>query len=382
MTESFNADEVAALKSRVTFVGAWVNVFLTLIKITIGIVGQSTALIADGIHSFSDLASDLVVLVAIKLGSREADYEHPYGHKRFETLATVILGVGLIVIAGGIAWDGCQRLLNPETLVIPSQDTLGIAVISILANEWLYHYTKRIGDMTRSKLLLANAWHHRSDAISSVIVLLGIVAVLMGYPFADSIAAVVVAVMVGKIGLHLVLESIKELVDTSLSETMVQDIRREIKITQGVQGIHLLRTRQMGEDAYIDAHIVVDAKISVSEGHIIGDRVRKNLTHKFDDIVDVLVHIDPEDDEFSDNSEDLLSRQTLTKLLEKSLGEAVYEQIDALYIHYLNDKIEMEIVIPQHLLSETEQINTINQQCYALAKNHESITKINLFLKV
>jgi len=382
MAESFSADEIARLKSRVTFVGAWVNVFLTLIKITIGIVGQSTALIADGIHSFSDLASDLLVLIAIKLGAREADYEHPYGHKRFETLATVILGLGLIIIAGGIAWDGSQRLLNPETLAMPNPDTLGIAAISILANEWLYHYTKRIGIATRSKLLLANAWHHRSDAISSVIVLLGIVAVLMGYPFADSIAAVIVALMVGKIGLNLVLESIKELVDTALSEKMVQEIRREIKMTEGVQGIHLLRTRQMGEDAYIDAHIVVDAKISVSEGHIIGDKVRENLMRKFEDIVDVLVHVDPEDDEFSHNSRNILSRQTLTELLAQSLGEDLYERIEAINIHYLNDKIEMEVIIPQLLLPETEQSNYISQQCQALAKNHERIAKINLFLKV
>ena len=382
MAEQFNAEEITALKSRVTFVAMWTNVFLTLIKISIGIVGQSTALIADGIHSFSDLASDALVLIAIKLGSREADYEHPYGHKRFETLATVILGLGLVLIAGGIAWDGSQRLLHPEMLSIPNIDTLGIAAISILANEWLYHYTKRIGIMTRSKLLLANAWHHRSDAISSVIVLLGIGAVLLGYPFADTVAAMLVALMVGKIGLQLVLESIKELVDTSLSEELVQEIRREIKTTQGVQGIHLLRTRQMSEDAYIDAHIVVDAKISVSEGHVIGDKVRKNLIHKFDDIVDVLVHIDPEDDEFRDNSEDLLSRKKLTRLLEQSLGEDLYELIEAINIHYLNDKIELEVIIPQRLCSETEQSNYISQQCHALAKNHESITKINLFLKV
>ena len=382
MAVQFNADEVMALKSRVTFVAMWTNVFLTIIKISIGVIGQSTALIADGIHSFSDLASDTLVLIAIKLGSREADYEHPYGHKRFETLATVILGLGLILVAGGIAWDGSQRLLHPKMLSIPNIDTLGIAAISILTNEWLYHYTKRIGIMTRSKLLLANAWHHRSDAISSIIVLLGIGAVLLGYPFADTVAAIFVALMVGKIGLHLVLESIKELVDTSLSEELVKEIRREIKMTQGVCGIHLLRTRQMGEDAYIDAHIVVDAKISVSEGHVIGDRVRANLTSKFDDIVDVLVHIDPEDDEFRDNPEDLLSRQKLTKLLEQSLGEDLYELIEVINIHYLNDKIEMEVIIPQLLLSETEQSKYISQQCHALAKNHESIAKINLFLKV
>lgn len=382
MSAHFNIDDIAKLKSRVTFVGVWVNIFLTLIKISMGIIGQSTALIADGIHSFSDLASDILVLIAIKLGTREADYEHPYGHKRFETLATVILGLGLIAIAVGIAWDGGQRLLHPETLLIPSFNILAVATISILANEGLYHYTKRIGTLTRSKLLLANAWHHRSDAISSIIVLFGIAAVLLGYPFADAVAAILVALMIGKIGLHLVLESIKELVDTSLSEKKVQDIRREIKMTSGVQGIHLLRTRQMGEDAYVDAHIVVDAKISVSEGHVIGDQVRKILMDKFDDIVDVLVHIDPEDDEFKDKSETLLSRKILLKSLKQVLGEDLYTHVKAVTIHYLNDQVEIEVIIPQLRLSDAEQIAYVNQQCQTLAKTHKSITKINLFLKV
>ncbi|NOQ34642.1 MAG: cation diffusion facilitator family transporter [Methylococcaceae bacterium] len=382
MAEQYNADEIATHKTRVTYVAMWVNVFLTLIKIGVGIVGQSAALIADGIHSLSDLASDLLVIIAIKLGAREAYYEHPYGHKRFETLATVILGIGLIVIAGGIGWDVSERLLHPETLLTPSYEALGIAFISILANEWLYHYTKRVGKQTRSKLLMANAWHHRSDAISSVIVLFGIAAVMLGYPFADAVAAIIVALMVGKIGLKLVFESIKELVDTSLSEDLVQEIRREIKITHGVVSIHLLRTRQMGEDAYIDAHIVVDSRISVSEGHMIGDKVRENLIQKFDDVVDVLVHIDPEDDEFKDKSKTILTRSNLLELLEQALGEELYERVEAVNIHYLNDSVEMEVIIPKLLLPESKQVDYVNEQCHLLVKEHESIEKIYLFLKV
>jgi cation diffusion facilitator family transporter len=293
-----------------------------------------------------------------------------------------MLGLGLIVIAGGIAWDGLQRLLQPETLLLPNVDVLGIAIISILANEWLYHYTKRIGIATRSKLLLANAWHHRSDAISSVVVLIGIGAVLLGYPFADAVAAILVALLFAKIAVHLVVESIKELVDTSLSETVVQNIRRAIKTTSGVQGIHLLRTRQMGDDAYVDAHIVVDSRISVSEGHVTGDAVRKNLMDEFKQIVDVLVHIDPEDDEFKDKSITLLSRQMLMASLQQVLGETVYAQIDAVNIHYLNEKIEIEVIIPQFHLPQVEQMTYVNQQCHQLVKTHENIAKVNLFLKV
>lgn len=382
MAEAYNADEVAKLKAHVTYVAAWINVFLTIIKIVVGIIGQSAALIADGIHSLSDLASDVLVIMAIKLGAREADYDHPYGHKRFETLATVVLGIALIVIAGGIAWDVTERMQNPETLLVPGFEALGIAFISILANEWLYHYTKRVGKQTRSKLLIANAWHHRSDAISSVIVLFGIVAVLVGYPFADAVAAVIVALMVGKIGLRLVLESIKELVDTSVSETLIQDIRREIKSTHGVHSIHLLRTRQMGEDAYVDAHIVVDPKISVSEGHMIGDKVRANLIDKFDDIVDVLVHIDPEDDEFKQKSNSMLPRQKLLEMLKNHFGEELYERIEAVNIHYLNDSIEIEVIVPQLFLPDEAQVTYLKQQCYAMTHAIDSIVKVHLFLKV
>ena len=297
MAEILDAARVGKLKARASYVGAAVNVLQTLIKIGFGILGQSAALIADGIHSLSDLLSDLLVIIAVRLGSRKADYEHPYGHRRFETIATVILGVSLITIGGLISWSVMNRMAHPEHLPVPNVMGLGIAAVSILVNEWLYHYTKRIAKKTRSKLLMANAWHQRSDAISSLVVLFGIGAVMLGYPLADAIAAIVVALMVAKIGLNLVLDSIKELVDTSLPPKVIAEIRATIMGIDGVEGIHLLRSRQMGEDALIDAHIVVDPRITVSEGHTISDTVRDELVSRFDDVMDVLVHVDPENDE-------------------------------------------------------------------------------------
>ncbi|WP_349432391.1 cation diffusion facilitator family transporter [Methylomarinum sp. Ch1-1] len=380
MVVSQDADQLAKLKTRVSYVAAAVNVFLTLIKISVGVFGQSAALIADGVHSLSDLLSDLFVIVAIKMGSREADYEHPYGHRRFETIATVLLGLGLIVIAGGIAWDVSERILHPDRLLIPSRETMGIALISILANEWLYQYTRRIGEQTRSKLLLANAWHHRSDAISSVIVLFGIAAVLLGYPAADAFAAIIVALMVAKIGLTLVLESINELVDTSLPEPLVNEIRRAIKTTDGVRGIHLLRTRQMGEDAYVDAHIVVDPRITVSEGHMIGDIVRDQLKSEFDDIVDVLVHVDPEDDEFKKVNEPLLTRKEIQTHLEHYLGE-FWPYIDEFRVHYLDGLLELEVMLPPMLFSQQQQVEKIKQRCALLEKKVDKVAKIYVFFK-
>ncbi len=380
MTEAVDAEQIARMKSRVTYVGAAVNVFLSVIKIAMGIIGQSAALIADGIHSLSDLLSDLFVIVAIKMGSREADFDHPYGHRRYETLATVLLGLGLIVVAGGISWDVIDRIEHPEKLLIPDRHTLAVALISILANEGLYHYTKRIGLKTRSKLLMANAWHHRSDAISSVVVLLGIAAVLWGYHYADAVAAIIVSLMVAKIGLDLVMESINELVDTALPEDRVKEIRKSIKTTDGVRDIHLLRTRQMGEDAYVDAHIVVDPRITVSEGHQIGDAVRDRLKKEFDDIQDVLVHVDPEDDEFIDKKEMPLQRPDVLKLFQETMGE-LYQYIDEIKIHYLDGKIEIEVMLPHLMLGQVKLIEQIKQHCALLEKKTDQIRRIEVFIK-
>ena len=380
MTKAYDAEQVLKLKSRVTYVGALVNIFLTIIKIGVGILGQSASLIADGIHSLSDLISDLFVIVAIKLGSREADHDHPYGHRRFETMATVLLGIGLVAVATGIAWDAVERLVDPTKLLSPTQETLGIAAVSILANEWLFHYTKRVGEMTRSKLLLANAWHHRSDAFSSVVVLVGIGAVLLGYPMADAVAAVLVAILIAKMGLGLVWESINELVDSALPEEMVRDIRKVIKQTPGVQSIHLIRTRRMGEDACVDTHIVVDARISVSEGHMIGDAVRDRLKTEFDDITDVLVHIDPEDDEFKEIYQKQVSREKVQSYLDQYLAEKIHT-VDDFRIHYLDGLIEVEVVLPHAMFNEVEQVEWVKKRCIEIEKDIDSISKVYVFFK-
>ena len=380
MAEVYDAREFTKLKNRVTIVGALVNVFLSIIKIGFGILGQSAALLADGVHSLSDLASDLLVLVAVRLGAREADHDHPYGHRRFETIATVILGIGLVVVAGGIAWDIYERILQPERILIPKQSALGIAAISILLNEWLYQYTKRVALITRSKLLLANAWHHRSDAISSIVVLIGVAGSLLGYIWADAIAAVIVAMMVAKIGINLVSESIKELVDTGLSEEVVDDIRAEIAATEGVRNIHLLRTRQMGEDALVDAHIVVNSRITVSEGHMIADVVRDVLIEKFDDVQEVLVHVDPENDEYKVQHENPLLRGGVDRLLKEYLAEN-YPLIDGFRIHYIKGLLELEVILPQTMFSLSQQVNTIKNRCVVLEQEIEQISRVLVFFK-
>ncbi|MEY3881367.1 MAG: hypothetical protein RIQ94_2163 [Pseudomonadota bacterium] len=380
MTELLDKASISKLKARASYVGAAINVFQTVIKISFGILGQSAALIADGIHSLSDLLSDLLVIIAVKLGSREADYEHPYGHRRFETIATVILGVSLVVIGGGITWSVMNRMAHPEHLPVPNLIGMGIAALSIFINEGLYQYTKRIARKTRSKLLLANAWHQRSDAISSIVVLFGIGAVILGYPLADAIAAIVVALMVAKIGLNLVLESVKELVDTSLPPKLVAEIRKAIMSIDGVEGIHLLRTRQMGEDALIDAHIIVDPRITVSEGHSIGDTVRDELISRFDDIMDVLVHVDPEDDEALFETGKPLMRRDVNVLLDKYLAEFKVS-IEDFRIHYLNGQIEVELILPFSLSEQPVLIDKLRKQCKRMKLKVQKINNIILFFK-
>ncbi|MDT8406319.1 MAG: cation diffusion facilitator family transporter [Methylococcales bacterium] len=371
------------IKTRVTWVGAGINTFLVLIKIGFGIIGQSAGLIADGVHSLSDLASDLVVVMAVRLGGREADHDHPYGHRRYETLATVALGLMLIGIALGFGWDMIERLGHAETLPIPSRETLGVALISILANEWLFHYSRRHARATRSNLLMANAWHHRSDAVSSIVVLIGIAGSLLGYAQADVIAAGVVALMIAKIGLQLVKQSISELVDTSLPEQDVKAFRRLVKGTPGVRGIHLLRSRQMGEDAYIDVHIVVDPKITVSEGHRIGDRVRLNLLNEFDHVVDVLVHVDPIDDEFLEPQQlhPLLERAEMECLLEETLGDA-FQWLEDIRIHYLDNRLELELLLPALLHQQPDRLEQLKQLSQTLRQQTPAIDKVTLLIKL
>ncbi len=348
--------------NRVTLWGVAVNLFLSIIKIVGGIVGQSQALLADGIHSLSDLASDAMVLLAAKHAGEDADEEHPYGHARFETLATVALGLLLLIVAGGIAYKAVLRLEHPEEIAIPALFTLVIAGISILSNEWLYQITQRAARRIRSPLLEANAWHHRSDAVSSIVVLIGIGATYIGYPLLDAIAAILVALMIAKIGLELSRQSLQELVDTALEPEMVEQIKQTILSIDDVHELHLLRTRRMGHHALVDVHIQVSPKLSVSEGHHITESVEEALTNKFDEINDVTVHIDPEDDETSASCKHLPLRTELLQALNHEWAKHdILKNIDDVTLHYLDGLISVEASLPFKYLKQLEDAENLKQ---------------------
>lgn len=346
----------SAAAIRVTLVGAWVNVVLSLVKILVGVTGHSQALIADGIHSLSDLVSDIIVWIAARHASNKPDAEHPYGHGRFETLATLLLGIILILVALGLAWDAGLRLFRPAELLNPTPMVLYAALASILFKEWLYHYTVRVARATNSKMLLANAWHHRSDAISSVVVVIGVAGAMAGLTYLDAVAAVLVAVIIGKIGGGLVWESMQELVDKGLDTERLEAVRQEILAVGGVRNLHMLRTRSLGGHVLADVHLLVEPRISVSEGHLVSLLVEQRLKASFDELEDVIVHIDPEDDALESKSVGLPQRAEVEALLNQAwAGHGVKLDPDTLLLHYLNARVDIELRLKGQAL-DAEQL--------------------------
>ena len=353
-------------------VGAIVNLLLTVAKVVFGVIGQSHALIADGIHSLADLSTDLMVWFAAKYSNQPADKEHPYGHARIETAFTVGLGVVLIVTAVGIVIDSAQRLLNPETLLQPTPIVLLIAAISIFANEGLYRYTMRVAREFKSGLLMANAWHHRSDAISSIVVLIGVAGSLMGLPYLDAFAALGVAFMIGKIGWDQAWSSIRELVDTGMEPKTSAAIERIIENIEGVQGVHMLRSRRMGGSYLIDVHIEVDERLSVSEGHKIAEYVRLKLIESDKDISNALVHIDPEDDSLDLLCRGLpLRREVLADLRKAWDGEVDAADCASVTLHYLSGKVHVDLV---RQMSEADE--TAHNLCLRLKDKAQTLDYI------
>ncbi len=373
MTDNVVIDKDARYREirKVTLIGSALDLLLAIAKIIVGYIGQSQALIADGIHSFSDLITDFMVLFAFKHSSRDADEDHPYGHGRIETLMTVGLGLALILIGIGIAWDAIRRLFEPTLLLHPSWIVLVIAAISIISKEAIYHYTMVAARKYRSALLRANAWHSRSDAISSIIVFVGVLGAMAGLDYLDAIAAIGVALMIVKIGWDLGWHSVRELIDTGLDSEKIERIRKIITEVEGVRSMHMLRTRKMGPDALVDVHIQVDSYLSVSEGHQISETVRYQLVKNIEDVSDVTVHIDPEDDEFAAISCQLPPReQIMARLNEVWQDIEAAKQIQSVTLHYLDGFIHIDVKLPLALADDSlvndfkqsvEQINEIKE---------------------
>ena len=370
------------VKRRVTLACAALNLLLAGFKLVLGVVGQSQALFADGIHSLSDLASDAMVLVAIRFAREEADEQHPYGHARFETLATVILGLLLLLVAAGIVMDAVDRITHPELLPKPGFLALSAAAVSIVVNEWMFWYSMRAARQLKSDLLRANAWHHRSDAVSSIIVLIGIAGSMAGYPALDAVGAIGVSLLIGRIGWGLGWAGVRELVDTGATAEQLEDITSTIRGVEGVEAFHDLRTRRMGQALLVEVHVLVGSQVTVSEGHMVGDRVRAELLRFYEYISEVLVHIDPEDDA-SDRKVPLLpGRQEMLKRLERRWQNFGIEvSVERVNLHYLKGVIDVEVVLPLETVDDLDGARRLSRQLVKATKHEKHIGEVNILFR-
>lgn len=287
---------------RITVVGAIVNIILTIFKIIAGALGRSAAMVADGIHSLSDLLSDIVVLVFTHISSKGKDKNHSFGHGKFETLATLIVSVILVAVGAKLMADGVASIIgvmNGNSIPLPGSIALWAAIGSIIIKEILYHATIRTARRTNSPVVLANAWHHRSDALSSIGALAGIAgAMILGekWTILDPIASCCISIAIIVVAVKMSLPSLAELLETSLPEEIEKDIISIANSVQGVENIHELKTRRNGISYIIDAHIVVDPHISVTEAHNIATDVENALKEQYGNETQINIHIEPDQD--------------------------------------------------------------------------------------
>lgn len=377
-TDSKEARYQAA--KRVTWVSASTNSGLALAKIIIGWLANSHALVADGIHSLSDLISDALVLIAAKIGKQVPDKEHPYGHHRIETMAALLIAIMLLSVAGFIVYESITHLLAGKTQTVHSSWVLATAALSMIANEGLFRYTLAAGKRWHSNLLITNAYHSRSDVYSSLIVFIAAGGVYFGINYLDAIGAILIALFILKMGIEMFASGIKELIDTAVDEETLQQITHCIRQTPGVVSIHQLRTRLHGGQVFVDVHIIVDPFISVSEGHHIGEQVHMRLIQQCKPITDVTVHIDPENDEINQPSINLPTRAKIMQQLQpywQSLP--AFAQIKKTNLHYLDGQLSIELLIPQSAVDNHQpaKLAELYQQSAASIK---IISRVDIYL--
>ncbi|KDB05943.1 cation diffusion facilitator family transporter [Burkholderia sp. lig30] len=282
----------AAAASRSTWVSVVVNLCLSVGQVITGLLSQSQGLIADGIHSLSDLVADFVVLFAGHHSRKPVDAGHPYGHQRYETAASLALALILLVVGGGMLWTAILKLERPETIPQVHAVALWVALAALVAKETLFRYMLAVATRVKSSMLVANAWHARSDAASSFVVGVGIVGNLLGYPLLDPVAALIVGGMVMKMGWSFGWDAFHDLMDRAADAEEVRAIGDTLRSTPGILGVHDLRTRKMGDMILVDAHLEIDADLSVAEGHDIAVAARSRVLERHR-VLNVMTHVDP-----------------------------------------------------------------------------------------
>lgn len=328
---------------RSTWISVWVNLFLASAQVVIGVFARSQALIADGLHSLSDLVADGVVLFAARHSHAEADAEHPYGHARFETAASLAIGLILLATGVGMVWTAGVKLHDGQSLDAVHPLALVAALITLVAKEGLFRYMRRIGERLKSSMLIANAWHARADAASSLVVAVGIAANLLGYHSMDAVAAVIVGFMIVKAGWDFSVDAFHSLTDHALDPEEIARIHGTARAVDGVLDVHNLRTRRMGDWAVIDMHVEVDTHLSVSEGHYIAEQIAAQVkaAHR---VAECTVHIDPGTVRHLARVLALPPRAQVQALALQVLGRPAL-----LRLHYLDSGLEVEAELAVHL---------------------------------
>jgi cation diffusion facilitator family transporter len=286
--------EIYGAAKRVTLICLVLNLILTVFQVIVGILGHSRALVADAMHTLSDMATDLVVLAGIAIGSREADERHPFGHRRVETLTVVVVSASLMAVGLYIAWDAARSIYF-HTVRQPSWTVLAAAGLTILGKEWMYQFSVRAGRKYQSKVLIAKAWHHRSDALSSVAVFLGVAGMLLkpDLHILDPLAATIVAVFILRVGLSLLWDAMREFLDTAPDKSVVDTIQGCACGVPGVLGVHDLKVRTSGGMYQMQIHVVVKADLTVVEGHAIAKDVERRIRRDVGRVLETVIHVDP-----------------------------------------------------------------------------------------
>ena len=341
MTVSPEMTEATALrdKRRAAWAGVVMNGPLAAAKIIAGLAAHSQALVADGVHSLSDLASDAAVIWALGHSHRPPDADHPFGHGRFETLATLAIAAMLGLAALGILIDAGARLLDPPRAA-PGLLALWVAGLSIAMKEGLYHHTRAVARRTGSAMMAANAWHHRSDAATSVVALAGIGAAMLGAPWADALGAAIIALMLGRVALHYGRPAIRELVDTAPPAEMSDQITAALIATPGVRDAHDLRLRNMGGSIQADAHITLDPAMTLSEAHRLSEAARSAVLEQVPDVTEIVIHPEPDGHADGPAAHDAALRPELAQVVRDCLqGQVPEGAIRDLRLDYRDDGV-------------------------------------------
>jgi len=277
----------------ITYIGIVTNLVLSIVKVAVGYLAGSLALVADGIHSLSDLATDAVVLVGLWLGLKKADRSHPYGHGRAETFSGGLIAVALILVGGAMIYYATISIAKDE-VTVPRVAVLVAAIVSIISKEWLYRITKRAAIESHSPSLYANAWHHRSDALSSVAVVIGFISLLFGFGHGDQVAAIAVGIMISWVGVRVIGDTLRELTEGAVDQDTIEHVKRIINANSEIHQWHQLRTRMVGREVFLDVHILVDPNLNVAAAHEIAQSLEDTLDEQLTRPVNITVHIEPD----------------------------------------------------------------------------------------